>query len=57
MKEFREFLRKRLCGRNSEVTQPYQIETVGRIANCRGFAIQDALAVENNAIELKQFET
>ena len=57
IKEFREFLRKRLCGRNSEVTQPYQIETVGRIANCRGFAIQDALAVENNAIELKQFET
>ena len=37
MKEFREFLRKLLCRRYSEDTQPSQIETGGRIVNCPNF--------------------
>ena len=57
VKKFRRYLEKLLYRRNSEVTQPNQIETGERIANCRAYATQDALAIENNAIDLKQFKT
>ena len=57
MKEFREFLKKRLCKKNRQDIQPNHIETARRIANCRAYATQHVLEKEDNAIELRQFKT